>query len=149
MDQEPSTSLFRIAIDFDQSHTFFPTIIQWVLLILFLAIVAIYGRSFVRQVANGERSLALFHEHFDKLRFFGTIALTIVYFMAMDYVGSTFFPNTGLGFLTMSIPFIFVLSLLYAHDIGRRKLIVITLNAVIAPCVAWYILAYLFRITLP
>ena len=149
MQQEPSTSLFHITIDFSQSHTFFPTIIEWVLLILFLAIAALYGRGFVRQVASGQRSLSLFRENYDKLRFYGTIVLTVIYFLAMDYVGETFFPNTGLGFLTMSIPFIFVLSALYAHGLDRRKLTIIGLNAIIMPCAAWFVLAHLFRITLP
>jgi hypothetical protein len=59
------------------------------------------------------------------------------------------FPNTGLGFLFVSIPFIFVLSLLYAHRVDRRKLVAISLNALIAPGVAWYVLAKLFNISLP
>jgi hypothetical protein len=66
----------------------------------------------------------------------------------MDYVGE-FFPNTGLGFLIMSIPYMFLLSLLYAHHRNGRYLLKIVLNSVLAPIVAWYVLARLFSITLP
>jgi hypothetical protein len=52
-----------------------------------------------------------------------------------------------LGFT--SIVFIFVLSLLYVHRVDRRKMLVLSLNAVISPSVAWFVLAHLFNITLP
>ena len=66
----------------------------------------------------------------------------------MDYVGE-YFPNTGLGFLFTSVVFIFVLSLLYVHGLNRHKWLVLSLNALIAPSVAWFVLAHLFNITLP
>jgi hypothetical protein len=84
----------------------------------------------------------------DKLRFVGTLVLTIAYFLLMDYVGA-FFPTQGLGFLFVTIPFIFLLSLLYMHEVGRKKILAISLNALIAPALAWYVLAQLFNISLP
>lgn len=82
------------------------------------------------------------------IRLPGTLVLTVAYFLLMDYVGA-FFPNMGFGFLFVSIPFIFCLSMLYVHDLDRKKLIAIVLNAIIAPSVAWLLLAKLFNITLP
>jgi putative tricarboxylic transport membrane protein len=142
------SSLLKVHIDFKTSQTFFPTIVLWVLGVLLLLIFIVHGIPYLRDLRSGKRRLTLSLAHLDKLRFFGTLVLTVVYFLLMDYVGK-FFPNTGLGFLFVSIPFIFVLSLLYTHGIDRRKLIAIALNAVVAPGVAWYVLAKLFNISLP
>ena len=142
------SQLFKVHIDFDQSHLFFPHIVEWVLLVLFIAIVVIYGPGYFRDVRAGRKKLPFQSVPFDKLRFFGTLALTVAYFQSMDVVGD-FFPNEGLGFLFMSIPFMLVLSLLYVHGITRRKLVVIGLNALIAPSIAWYTLENLFNISLP
>lgn len=118
------------------------------LLLLFAAIVVLYGRAFFQDIRAGRRRLRFFEEHYDKIRLFGTIAGVIVYFVVMDYVG-TLFPNTGLGFLLVSIPFMMFLSFLYVHDLNRRKTVIILLNSTIAPVTAWYILGNLFNITLP
>lgn len=142
------SDIFTVSIVFEQSHLFFPRIIQWLLLIQLLLIAVFVGRPFLREVSAGTKSLPFTAGHFDRLRFFGTIVLTILYFVSMQYVGE-FFPNTGLGFLIMSIPYMFLLSLLYLHHRDRRHLVVITINAVVAPVIAWYVLARLFAITLP
>ena len=142
------SSLLKVHIDFKTSHTFFPTIVICVLLFLLALILLFHGIPFLRDLRSGKRRLTLRLGHLDKLRFFGTLVLTVAYFLLMDRVGR-FFPNTGLGFLLVSIPFIFVLSLLYAHGVDLRKLFFITLNALIAPSVAWYVLAKLFNISLP
>ena len=142
------SSLLKVHIDFKTSHSLFPTIVIWVLLFLLVLIFLVHGIPYLRDLRSGKRRLTLSLAHLDKLRFFGTLVLTVAYFLLMDYVGR-FFPNTGLGFLFVSIPFIFVLSLLYAHRVDRRKLVAISLNALIAPGVAWYVLAKLFNISLP
>jgi hypothetical protein len=142
------SSLLKVQIDFKTSHTFFPTIVIWVLLFLLVLIFLFHGIPWLRDLRSGKRRLSLSLAHLDKLRFLGTLVLTIAYFLLMDYVGK-FFPNTGLGFLFVSIPFIFLLSLLYSHGVDRRKLLAIGLNALIAPSVAWYVLAKLFNISLP
>ena len=43
----------------------------------------------------------------NKVRFFGTIAITVAYFLLMVPVGNLW-PNTGLGFLICSIPYVFL-----------------------------------------
>lgn len=140
--------LFDVHIEFSRSHLVFPTIIGWVLVVLFGAIVVVYGPGLVRDFRSGKRSLSLSGGAFDKFRFLATIGLTIAYFQSMDVVGSLF-PNKGYGFLIMSIPVVFLFSLLYVHGLTVRKLVVIGLNAVILPSLAWYVLKVLFRVSLP
>lgn len=142
------SNLLLIKIDFDQSHMFFPRIIMWLLLLLFLLIVILYGGQFLKDVRAGRRSLRFFEENYDKIRLFGTVVAVIIYFILMDYVG-VLFPNTGLGFLLVSIPFMMCLSFLYVHDLNKKKTIIILLNSIIAPGAAWYMLGNLFNITLP
>jgi len=142
------SSLFKVSVDFSRSHLLFPKIVTVVLFLLLLAIFLVYGIPLLRDVRRGKRKLFDSAKQFDKLRFFGTIVLTIVYFLSMDYVGN-FFPNMGFGFLFMSMPFIFLLSLLTVHGLDRRKFLALSVNALIAPAVAWFILARLFNISLP
>jgi len=142
------SSLFKVSVDFSRSHLLFPKIVTVVLLLLLLAIFLVYGVAYLRDVRRGKRTMFGSAKPFDKLRFFGTIVLTIAYFLSMDYVGN-FFPNMGFGFLFMSMPFIFLLSLLTVHNLDRRKFLALSVNALIAPTAAWFILARLFNISLP
>jgi len=142
------SDLFKVSIVFEQSHLFFPRIIGWLLLIMFVMIVLFQGIPYLREVRRGTKVLPFTTGDFDSLRFFGTIVLTVVYFVSMDYVGD-FFPNTGLGFLFMSVPYMFALSWLYLHHRDRRRLLLMSVNAILAPIIAWYVLAQLFGITLP
>lgn len=142
------SSLFKIKIDFAESHTYFPTIVFWALLFLLLLIFIFNGIPYLRDLQSGKRQIKLSVAHVDKLRLLGTLVLTVGYFLLMDYV-SMLFPNMGFGFLFVSMPFIFLLSLLYAHEISRRKIVIIISNALIAPSIAWVVLAKMFDITLP
>jgi hypothetical protein len=145
---DTASSILAVTIDFDQSHLFFPRIIMCLLLLLLAIIAVLYGRKFFQDIRAGRRHVRFFQENYDKIRLFGTIIGVVIYFVLMDYVG-TLFPNTGLGFLLVSIPFMLFLSLLYVHDLDRKKTIIILLNSTIAPLTAWYILGNLFNITLP
>lgn len=146
--ENSSSSLLAIKIDFEQSHLFFPNIIAWTLAILLILIFIFNVIPYIRSYLNSERTPNISFKHIDKIRLPGTLVLTIIYFLMMDYVGA-FFPNMGYGFLFVSIPFIFLISILYIHDINRKQLVAITLNAIIAPSMAWFLLAKLFSITLP
>ncbi|WP_321448992.1 tripartite tricarboxylate transporter TctB family protein [uncultured Cohaesibacter sp.] len=150
------SSLFKVSIDFDQSHLFFPNIIHWILLILALLIALTEGPKVLRKMraraeenkgpeASGGEDQT---RKIDWLRLLGMLVLTILYFYVMEPVGEVF-PNTGLGFLLTSIPFMFLLSTLFVHAPGRREFITITLSSIISPTVAWYVLAQMFNITLP
>lgn len=145
---ERINSLLSIKIDFAESHNFFPTLITWLMVFLLLIIVMVKVIPFFRDLGQSRGKISIWAENFDKVRFWGTLVLTIIYFLAMDYVGS-FFPNMGYGFLIMSMPFMVALSILYVHDVNRKKLMVISLNSIIAPSIAWYVLGNLFNISLP
>ena len=142
------SELFTVTIDFQQSHLFFPDIVHWMLLIIALLILVFEAPAYLREVRAGRKTLPFSNCRFDAGRVFGTLLLTLAYFLAMPWVGG-FFPNTGLGFLLVSIPYMAALSLLYLHQRDRPHLVRMGLNAVIAPAIAWFVLAKLFAITLP
>ncbi|MBY6109149.1 tripartite tricarboxylate transporter TctB family protein [Halomonas sp. DP1Y21-3] len=142
------TSPLSVSIDFDSSHLFFPTIIHWVLALLFALIVVFRLVPFFAAVKRGERTLPIIGESMDGFRFFGTLVLITAYFVLMSVVGNLF-PYTGYGFLFVSIVFLFLMSMMYMHTRTRRKVITAAINAVVAPSLAWLIFAKLFYITLP
>ena len=142
------SSLLKVQIDFEQSHLFFPALIHWIILFLLIVIAIVHGIPFFRAVTNGERKFVFAPQGFDPIRFFGACILTVIYVLAMQWIGD-FFPNQGIGFLTASMGFMLLLALLFVHDIDRGKFVVIVLNAIVAPTVAWLVLMRLFRITLP
>jgi len=84
----------------------------------------------------------------DFFRLLVTLVLIPVYFWSMDAIGEVL-PNMGLGFLLASIPFVFLMSMLYCHERTRRNITIITANAVIAPTVVWGVLYHLFLVSMP
>ncbi len=143
-----STSPLAVSIDFETSHLFFPSIIHWLLAILFVFILMLRVVPFLAAVRRGEKTLPIIGESMDGFRFFGTLVLIAAYFYLMSAVGDLF-PYTGYGFLFVSMAFLFLMSLMYMHTRTRRKVITAAINAVVAPTLAWVILAKLFYITLP
>ena len=136
--------LTRVTIDFSTSHLVFPAIIGAVLLVLGLAIVATRWRQLAG--AGGYWSSVLAAT--DKPRFFGTIALTLVYFLLMVPVGD-FWPNTGMGFLLCSIPYVALMGLLYLHEKTRALLLALGIVSLVAPLIVWWVFANVFFLTLP
>lgn len=137
-------TLLSVSIDFDTSHTVFPTIVAIVLGILLAAILATRSRAILATIG----STPWWPAKIDHMRFFGTLAGTVLYFIAMPWVGD-FYPNTGLGFYICSIPYLFAMSVLYLNQRDKRHLLIAGLNALIAPSVVWYLLSELFNISLP
>lgn len=146
--EEGLFSFLSVSIDFERSHLFFPRIINWLMGILFALILIFKVRPFLADVRAGRKRLPFVHEDIDKPKLFGTIFLLVVYFYLMDVVGRMF-PYTGYGFLFMSVIFVFLLSLLYLSERTRRNYVIITINALVAPLLAWFVFAKLFNITLP
>lgn len=142
------SSLLSISIDFETSHLFFPTIIHWVLALLFIAVLVTKTAPFLVAVKRGERTLPIIGEHMDGVRFFGTLALITAYFYLMAVVGNMF-PYTGYGFLFVSMGFVLLMSLLYMHEWTRKTVTTAVITAIVAPSLAWFVLAQLFKITLP
>ncbi|MFC3282988.1 tripartite tricarboxylate transporter TctB family protein [Litchfieldella rifensis] len=142
------SSLLSVSIDFETSHLFFPRIVHWLLACLFLLVLVFKIMPFLAAVRRGERTLPIIGETMDGLRFFGTLALIVAYFYLMAAVGNLF-PYTGYGFLFVSMAFVFLMSLLFMHERARKNLVIAVINAIVAPSLAWFVLAKLFNITLP
>ena len=136
--------LTRVTIDFETSHLVFPTLIAIILAVLGLAILVTRRHEIAASGAYWHRTLG----RMDKLRFFGTIALTIVYFSLMVPVGNVW-PNTGLGFLICSIPYVLLTGVLFLHQRGARQLLPVIVTAVVAPTLVWWLFTDLFFLTLP
>lgn len=136
--------LTSVAINFDTSHLVFPILISGVLAVLGLAIVVTRSRSIL---AAGPYWIGVL-AGIDKARFFGTIMLTVTYFMAMVPVGDIW-PNRGLGFLFCSIPYVFLTGTLFLHDRAWRDILPVAIMALVAPSIAWWLFTELFFLTLP
>ncbi|ASY63338.1 hypothetical protein SJ05684_c18960 [Sinorhizobium sojae CCBAU 05684] len=136
--------LTKVEIDFATSHLIFPTLIGIILLILGVVLLIIRRR----EVLGAGTMWRDTFERMDKLRFFGTLLLTVLYFVLMVPVGELW-PNTGMGFLLCSIPFVALTGILFTHDRRLSKLVPMLIVAVIAPLLTWWLLSEIFVLTLP
>ena len=136
--------LTSVTIDFETSHLVFPTMIGIILAALGVAILVTHRHEIAGSGAYWQRTF----ERMDKLRFLGAIALTIVYFLLMVPVGNVW-PNTGLGFLICSIPYVFLTGVLFLHERGPRQLVPVLVTALVAPTLVWWLFTDLFFLTLP
>ncbi|BCH21591.1 tripartite tricarboxylate transporter TctB family protein [Mesorhizobium sp. L-8-3] len=138
------SDLTKMTIDFQSSHLVFPTLIGAVLLALGLAILVTRWRT----IAGAGQFWSQTLSEMDKPRFLGTIVLTLVYFLLMVPVGDLW-PNTGMGFLLCSIPFVALSGLLYLRERTNTSVTVLTVVAVAAPVLVWWVFAHVFFLTLP
>ncbi len=147
-------SLLQVSIDFEHSHLVFPTIIACILGVLSVAILLTRYKQSRQSVTQApelpatDGTIEGAGEGMDKPRFFGTLLLTLLYFSAMVPVGD-YWPNTGLGFLLCSIPYILATGLLFMHERTLRNARALIAVALIAPTVIWYLFTELFFLTLP
>jgi hypothetical protein len=137
-------TITHVTIDFETSHLVFPALIGVILALLGIAIVA-QNRHAIG--ASGRYWRGVFRR-MDKARFFGTLALTLVYFGLMVPVGNIW-PNLGLGFLICSIPFVLLTGLLFMHERSLHDVLPLLAVAIIVPLVVWWLFTYLFFLTLP
>ncbi len=137
-------NLTHVTINFDTSHLIFPTLIGCILGLLGLAIVIRDRRLIAASGTHWRRILG----EMDKTRFFGTLALTVIYFSAMVPVGDIW-PNTGMGFLICSVPLVALSGLLFMRDRTMKKAIPLLIVAVAAPTLVWWLFTDLFFLTLP
>ena len=136
--------LTDVTIDFERSHLIFPTIIACVLAVLGLAILVRDRHRIAGAGAYWSGVLG----RMDKMRFFGTLVLTLMYFSLMVPVGMIW-PNTGMGFLLCSIPFVFLSGLLFMHDRTVRNIVPVAIVSLVAPPFVWWLFTYPFFLTLP
>lgn len=134
----------KVTIDFDTSHLLFPSLIAIVLGALGLAILI---RDW-RRIAASAHYWRDVLTRMDKVRFVGTLLLMLVYFFLMVPVGDVW-PNTGMGFLVCSIPFVFLTGCLFMHERNVRSMIPVVLTALIGPTFVWWLFTYPLFLTLP
>lgn len=137
-------SLTQVTIDFQSSHLVFPILIGCILAALGLAIL-ITKRGRIAETGTYWR-LAL--GDMDKPRFFGALGLTVLYFSLMVPIGD-FWPNTGLGFLICSVPYVFATGVLFMHERTLKQMGVMLFIAVCAPALVWWLFTEIFFLTLP
>jgi hypothetical protein len=142
------TELLKIHLEFEQSHLFFPRIVEWTLFGLLLAIAVVHGPELLAQWRSGGARGRIGQWQVDKKRLFGCLALTAIYFTVMEPVGKLY-PNSGIGFLLSSIVYGFLLSWLFVRDISRRKVTLMALSSVCTPFLVWLVFSHVFKITLP
>jgi hypothetical protein len=136
--------LTRVTVNFETSHLIFPILIAVVLAMLGIAILVTKRR----EIAGAGTYWRGVFSSMDRFRFFGAIVLTVIYFLLMVPVGSIW-PNTGLGFLICSIPYVFLTGALFLHHRGLRDLIPVAVTAIVAPTLVWWLFTDLFFLTLP
>jgi tripartite-type tricarboxylate transporter receptor subunit TctC len=129
-----------ISIDFERSHLFFPRII--------LALLAIVGLALLVRKRPWRTWAAPKWSPAGRRRLLAMIALVVIYFLGMDWVGNLA-PNQGVGFLGCSVVFVFFASLLSGRQITKQLILTAAGTAVLAPVVSWYVLGQLFNISLP
>ncbi|HEX9596417.1 MAG TPA: tripartite tricarboxylate transporter TctB family protein, partial [Anaerolineales bacterium] len=136
--------LTRVEIDFATSHLVFPTLIGIILLILGAAILITQRREVMGSGALWRETSA----RMDKPRFFGALCLTVLYFTLMVPVGD-FWPNSGMGFLLCSIPFVALTGILFMHERTVRGLVPVFIVALVGPFLVWWLFSDIFFLTLP
>lgn len=136
--------LTQIKVDFATSHLIFPALIGTILVILAVAIAITQRQEIMASGAMWRDTVT----QMDKPRFLGALALTIIYFSLMVPVGDLW-PNTGMGFLLCSIPFVAVTGILFMHERTVPKLVPVLVVAVVGPVLVWWLFSSVFFLTLP
>ena len=101
----------RINVEYSTQHWIFPIITIGILVILGVLLIALEGRARIKAgkgffVKPGR----FFVEHYDKFKFWGTIALMVVYFFLLDKLGFTFW----------SIICLFLFNTLFANKAAKH-----------------------------
>ncbi|WLD93713.1 tripartite tricarboxylate transporter TctB family protein [Alkalihalobacillus sp. AL-G] len=124
---------------FSESHTVFPKIILSVLIILLILIML---SNVIHRAKAGklkEFNFKFFIDNYDKYKFYGTIALLLGYGFILEPI----------GFLPASIPFMFLIMLLYIGNLKKKAIILSLANSIITSVLIWFLFGKLFDITLP
>ena len=126
------------AYKYSTSHLFFPKIIITLLVILGLVIVIPRIFAFLR---SGKKIAPprFFVEGYDRLKFWGTLALMVIYVLALQ----------RFGFLPASLACIFLFNVLFCGTLQWRSLLISAVISVTASLFVWYVFGVLFNITLP
>jgi len=137
--------MLDVSINFDQSHWFFPRIIIFSLIIL-LIIIFYRERKIIANNLKGFSIGNIINRDNSKCYLF--VAIIIFYIFTMEKLGELF-PNSGYGFLISTIPLLFITSFILESDITKKKIVFISINSILSPLLAWFVLGKMFGITLP
>jgi putative tricarboxylic transport membrane protein len=131
--------LLTVDIQYSEYHIVFPKIIGTILVIL---LVAMGVKALIKRLKEGklrELNFSFFAKDLDKMKFFGTIVLLLVYVFFLEIA----------GFIPSSIVFMFLITALFRGDLKKNTLVVSAANAVVTTVLIWFFFGYLFDITLP
>lgn len=125
---------------YSTSHWFVPKVIIVVVIILGLAIIITEGLTRKKEgkpfFVKGNPILG---KGYNKLKFWGTIVLFILYVMSMEWF----------GFLPASLVFIFLFNVLFCASKKPKSLITSAIISVTASVCMWYVFGMVFNISLP
>ena len=133
--------IFKVKIVHSQSHLVFPKIIIGILILLFI-IMLVQGLMKAKRENRpfiNLKNKQFFVENYDKLKFYGTFVLFILYIIFMDI----------LGFLLASILFVTLFNVLFAASKEKKSIITSVVISTVASVTLWFIFGYVFNVTLP
>jgi len=119
---------------------FFPKIIITLLVVLGIIIMVPKVLAAAKAgKAGGGTKYHFFVENYDKLKLFGTVALMVLYVLALDLV----------GFLPASVLFVFLFNVLFCGTLEKKSLLISAVISVVFPVAVWLVFGKLFNVTLP
>lgn len=128
------------AYKYSTSHLFFPKLIITLLIVLGAIIVIPKAVAALRATRDGSaKKFHFFVENYDKVKLFGTVALMILYILALELM----------GFLPASVLFVFLFNVLFCGTLEKKSLLISAVIAVVFPVAVWLIFGKLFNVTLP
>lgn len=134
------SDLFKINVVYSTSHWVVPKFVISILIILGILVVIVEGMA---RKKKGEsffvKPQRLLIQNYDKLKFWGTLVLFILYILSMEII----------GFLAASIIFIFLFNVLFCGTFEKKSLAISAIISVIASVGIWYVFGVVFNITLP
>lgn len=131
--------LLTIEMKFSEYHSIFPNIILWTLILLGLSLLI---PNIIKRVKEGRLTkfnFKFFEENYDKVKFYGTVALLLVYVFLLELT----------GFLATTIIFMFLITILFMGSYKRKAIIISLINSVTTSLIVWYVFGTIFDITLP
>ena len=133
--------LFKVKIVHSQSHLIFPKIVFGILIILLVVLIV---QACIKAKKENKpllqfKNKCFFVENYDKIKFWGSILLFILYILSLELI----------GFLLSSIIFITLFNVLFAGTRKIKSIISSLVISVIASFTLWFLFGYVFNVTLP
>ncbi|MDF2951230.1 MAG: conserved rane protein of unknown function [Anaerocolumna sp.] len=135
------SDIFKVKIVFSQSHLIMPKIILGILIILG---VVIFIQSLMKAKRENRpvmdfKNKKFFEDNYDKVKFYGTIILLLLYVFSMNL----------LGFILSSIIFLSLFNVLFTGKKDIKSIMKSIVISIIETMVVWFVFGYIFEITLP